>query len=78
MKPAERARVDALFANENPSDAQVVEVIRIVTDNGGLEYARQQGIVFAEQAREALSGLPDTVARTALLESISYVMERHA
>jgi octaprenyl-diphosphate synthase len=78
MKPAERARVDALFANENPSDSEVGDVIRIVTDNGGLEYARQQGIVFAEQARQALSGLPDTVARTALLESISYVMERHA
>ncbi len=78
MTPAERSRVDALFANDNPGEDEVGEVIRIVAVNGGLEYARQQGAVFADQARQALSGLPDTVARKALLESISYVMERHA
>jgi octaprenyl-diphosphate synthase len=78
MAPAERSKVDALFSNANPTDAQVAEVIRIVTANGGLDYAREKGAIFAQQAREALAGLPDTVARRALLESISYVMERHA
>ena len=78
MTPGERSKVNALFANANPTDAEVAEVIRIVTDNGGLEYAREKGAIFAQQAREALAGLPDTVARRALLESISYVMERHA
>lgn len=78
MKPADRARVDALFTNDTPSDAQVAEVIEIVKDNGGLDYARRRGAIFADQARAALAGLPDTVARQALLESISYVMERHA
>ena len=78
MTPAERKRVDALFANETPGDADVADVIRIVTVNGGLEYAREQGARYAEQAREALLGLPETVAREALFESISYVMERHA
>jgi octaprenyl-diphosphate synthase len=78
MTAAERAKVDALFASESPGDDQVAEVIRIVTVNGGLDYAREKGAVFADEAREALSGLPETVARQALLESISYVMERHA
>ena len=78
MTPGERAKVDALFANENPGDAEVADVIAIVTANGGLDYAREQGAVFANEAREALAGLPETVARQALLESISYVMERHA
>src|SRR5512141_58230 len=78
MTPAERARVNALFSNANPTDAEVAEVIRIVKANGGLDYAREKGAIFAQQAREALAGLPDTVARRALLESISYVMERHA
>jgi octaprenyl-diphosphate synthase len=78
MTPAERNRVDGLFANEDPAPDEITEVIRIVTVNGGLDYARRQGAVFARQAREALSGLPDTVARRALLDSISYVMERHA
>jgi len=78
MTPAERKRVEALFANDNPADAEVAEVIRITTVNGGLDYARERGAIYAEQAREALAGLPDTVARQALFESISYVMERHA
>lgn len=78
MTPAERSKVEALFANEDPGEDEVGEVIRIVAVNGGLDYAREQGAAFAGQAREALSGLPDTVARQALLESISYVMERHA
>lgn len=78
MTPAERSKVDALFANDDPGEDEVGEVITIVAVNGGLDYAREQGAVFAGQAREALSGLPDTVARQALLESISYVMERHA
>lgn len=78
MTPAERIRVNDLFADEDPQDEQITEVIRIVTVNGGLEYARERGAVYAEQAREALAGLPETVARQALLDSISYVMERHA
>ena len=78
MTPAERKRVEALFASDNPGDAEVADAIRIATANGGLEYARERGAIFAEQARDALSELPDTVARQALFESISYVMERHA
>ena len=78
MSPTERRKVDALFKNENPGDADVAEVIGIVTDNGGLDYAREKGAIFANEAREALAGLPETVARQALFESISYVMERHA
>ena len=61
-----------------PATRDVAEVIGIVTANGGLDYAREKGAIFASQAREALAGLPETVARQALLESISYVMERHA
>jgi octaprenyl-diphosphate synthase len=78
MSAAERARVNALFDDASPSDEAVAEVIEIVTVNGGLDYARERGQLFADQAREALDRLPQTVARQALLESISYVMERHA
>jgi len=78
MGAPERRRVDDLFANSDPGDAEVRDVIQIVADNGGLEYARERGSLFARQAREALANVPDTVARTALIESISYVMERHA
>ena len=78
MPVSDRKKVENLFANSEPGDAEVRDVIRIVEDNGGLDYARERGSRLAQQAREALANIPDTVARTALIESISYVMERHA
>ncbi len=78
MSPADRAKVDELFADDEPGEAAIAEVSRMVSGAGGLEYARKRGADYADQAREALDELPDTVARDALIDSISYVMERHA
>jgi octaprenyl-diphosphate synthase len=78
MKPQAKRRVEALFASPEPSDASIADVIGLVEEHGGLEYARAKGEYFAGIARAALSDLPDTVARRALLDSISYVMERHS
>ena len=76
MPPAERARVEELFRTNEPDDAAVSEVIGIVRDYGGLEYARQRGDQFAREAEEALASLPDGSSRASLLETISYVVER--
>jgi len=78
LSPAARARVDALFASSEPEDAQVADVIGIVTEAGGLEYARARGQAFAAQAEAALVTLPPTPARDSLMATISYVMDRHA
>lgn len=78
MSPSARAEVDRLFASENASDEQIASVVGIVGANGGFDYARQRGEEFAEKAHEALSELPDTIARQSLTASISYVMERHS
>jgi octaprenyl-diphosphate synthase len=76
MNPAARARVDALFADPTPSDAHIEEVVAIVSEHGGLEYARRRGEQFAEEAEDALTGVPDSAARSALTDAISYVMDR--
>jgi len=78
MTPAAKKKVEQLFAAETPDDSSIGEVIAIVTETGGLEYARGVASSYAAEAERALESLPDTVARTALIESISYVMERHA
>ena len=78
MSDAERSRVEALFAAKTPDDAAIAEVIGIVTARGGLDYARDAASGHAAEAAKTLEALPDTVARAALFESISYVMERHA
>ncbi len=78
MPPGHRKRVDALFASKEPTDDMVSDAVSIVTENGGLDYARSKGEYFAERAAKALMPLPDTVARRSLMDSITYVMERHS
>jgi octaprenyl-diphosphate synthase len=78
MSPASRKEVERLFGRETVTDDEIAAVVQIVADNGGFEFARQRGEEFAERAHDALSDLPDTVARRSLSASISYVMERHS
>ena len=78
MGGAARKRVDALFAQDTPSDEQVAEVVGIVAEAGGLEYARQRGAQFAEEANDALEGLPNGPARASLAAAIVYVMDRQS
>jgi octaprenyl-diphosphate synthase len=76
MPAAARSKVDELFETAEPTDAQVSEVVSIVGEHGGLDYARKRGEQFAREAEEALAGLPDTAARAALYDAIGYVMDR--
>jgi octaprenyl-diphosphate synthase len=71
-----RRRVEALFTTPEPDDRQVAEVIGIVTEHGGLDYARRRGEQYAREAEEALVGLSDTTYRASLLDAIGYVMDR--
>ena len=78
MSSTARKEVERLFASDTVSDGDIASVVGIVAENGGFDYARERGEEFAERAHEALSDLPDTVARRSLGASISYVMERHS
>ena len=71
LSRAARARVDALFADESPSDDLVAEVVGIVADAGGLSYARARGAQFADEANEALRTMPDSPVRAALADATS-------
>jgi octaprenyl-diphosphate synthase len=76
MTPAARTQVEALFATSEPSEESVAEVIGLVQDAGGLEYARRRAEQFAQEAEDAISGLPASPARTALHETIGYAVDR--
>jgi octaprenyl-diphosphate synthase len=78
MPAAHRVRVDALFAADAPSDDLVADVVAIVTDAGGIDYARGEGERLAREAEAALAGLPDSPSRVALIDAIAYVMERRS
>jgi len=76
MDAAARQRVEALFAEPVPSDADIHAVIGLAAEYGGIDYARRRGEQFAQEAEEALADIPDTPARAALLDAITYVMDR--
>lgn len=73
---AGRAVVERLFAESEPDDELIANVMDIVEEYGGLDYARRRGERFADEAAEALSELPESRATAALRDAIAYVMER--
>ena len=78
MTGSQRNMVDVLFANPSPDLSAIAEVVSIVSTCGGLEYARQKGEEFGEEAAAALNGLPDSEARQSLADAIAYVLDRRS
>ncbi len=76
MSPAARGRVEALFATPQPDEDAVNEVINMVRESGGLEYARRRADQFAQESEEALASVPDSPARAVLLDAIGYAVDR--
>ncbi|MFN9118464.1 MAG: polyprenyl synthetase family protein [Gemmatimonas sp.] len=76
MDAGARVRVEALFASAEPDDEASAEVVGLVRQHGGLEYARRRADQFSREAEDALGELPDCPSRAALLDAISYVVER--
>jgi octaprenyl-diphosphate synthase len=76
MPASARARVDALFAAPEPDEDAIAEVVTIVRDHGGLEYARRRADQYSREAEEALADLPDGPSKSSLMDSIGYVVER--
>lgn len=74
---AERRTVEALFADPEPRDDAVAEVISLVRDAGGLEEARRVARGFATSAGRHLDGLPEDAAAVAILRmTVDFVLER--
>ncbi len=78
MSSAQRSRVDALFANKLPDDAEIADVVGIVTECGGIDYARLKGQEFAEEAEAALAPVPQSLPRQCLSDALTYVVERRS
>jgi octaprenyl-diphosphate synthase len=76
MDPSARKQVERLMATAEPSDDQIANVVSLVAEIGGLEYARERAQSLAEQAESELDALPAGPARDALRASITYVLDR--
>ncbi len=78
MDAGERALVESLMADPVPSDEDIASVIRVVEARGGFGAARERAHEFAQLAEAELERLPETSAREALRDCISYVVERQS
>ena len=78
MSKAQRQVVERLFADPTPGDAAIAEVVGIVSDCGGLDYARVEGERFAAAAEGALKDLPESDVKDSLAGALAYVMDRRA
>ncbi len=76
LSPAARRHVSTLMATPEPTDAQISTVVELVSEAGGLEYARQRAHRLAERADHELDALPPSRARDVLRDSITYVLDR--
>ncbi|HYW33218.1 MAG TPA: polyprenyl synthetase family protein [Gemmatimonas sp.] len=76
MPLSARRRVESLFAMPEADDEAISEVIGLVREHGGLDYARRRSDGFARESEEALADVPDGPARAALVDAIAYVVER--
>jgi octaprenyl-diphosphate synthase len=72
----ERSDVEALFADPEPSEEAIGEVVELVRLRGGLDYARERAVEYGRRAAEALEGLPEGAALDSLRASIAYATER--
>ncbi len=78
MSRAQRARVEALFAAPIPADAEITDVVAIVHECGGIDFARRKGEEFAADAESALVDVPASEARQSLIDALGYVMDRRS
>lgn len=73
---AERKRILSLIKHKNKNSSVVKELIQMVMEKGGLEYAEQKMNEFKEKAINGLKEFDDCEARRSLIELMEYITTR--
>ncbi len=70
-------RIRHFFTLADPSDAEIDEIVKIVREAGGLDYAADRARAFADQAQAALDEIGDDCEAVQAMEAaIRYAVER--
>ncbi len=72
----ERRRILGEVKRKNKNTAKVQELVNLVTERGGLEYASEQMNFYKNRAIEKISQFPESPSRSALIELVDYVTTR--
>jgi octaprenyl-diphosphate synthase len=77
VEGGERDRILEFFTRVEPTEGEIEEIVGIVRDAGGLEYARRRARAFADEAEGALDEVGATgPAMDSLRAAIDYAVER--
>ncbi len=60
----------------NTNKKKVAEVIKLVQDHGGLDYAKEQMTVYKDEALAILDIFPDSESKASMKDLVEYVIER--
>jgi octaprenyl-diphosphate synthase len=74
--PDGRRRILGLLRNSRKSKADINEVIRFVTDSGGLEFSETRMQQYRDKALAILDNYPDSDVKESLKEFVRYTTSR--
>jgi octaprenyl-diphosphate synthase len=71
-----KRKIIYIVKNQNTDKQKVAEVIDIVKQSGGIEYASQKMQEYKQQAIDMLNKYPDSPARSAMIDLVHYAIDR--
>ncbi len=72
----ERRRILRELKKKHKGQEKVQELVKLVVDRGGLDYASEQMNVYRDRAIAKIKAFPETEARASLIELVNYVTTR--
>ncbi len=76
MKYLERRRVINIVKNHSDKQEKVAEVIKLVNESGGIEYANKMMLGYQQSALEMLKSFPESSTRESLETLVKFIVER--
>jgi octaprenyl-diphosphate synthase len=71
-----KRKIIYIVKNQNTDKQKVAEVIDIVKQSGGIEYASQKMQQYKQEAIDMLNKYPDSPARSAMIDLVHYAIDR--
>ncbi|MEN8373845.1 MAG: polyprenyl synthetase family protein [Gemmatimonadota bacterium] len=78
MSDAERNTIEGFFADPEPTDDGIEEVISLVTARGGVDRAKRRAEEYGRRASASLADVPPGAPAEALGLAVSYVVGRRS
>ena len=73
---AEAREIRRFFTRLDPSEEEILRIVEIVSERGGLDYAHARALGYAELAEAALDGVMEGTAVEALKSAVAYAVVR--